>query len=480
MHSSKAQDQPKPYSIYTRKKKWFIVGLTSFAGLFSPLSSNIYFPAIPTLMKVFHKSTELINLTVTMYIVMQAIAPMFWGPISDHLGRRLIFISCLLILSLTCVGLALVPASDFWLLMLLRCIQAAGSASTIAIGAGVIGDISEPKERGGFYGVYALGPMIGPSIGPVIGGALTGSLGWRSIFWFTCISSSVCLLTMVLLLPETLRVIVGDGRIIPSATYRPIIPIIGRKRVSEADLAPIVRPRAGPPRNPLKLLMNADILLLLILNAIVCAIYYGFIASLSTLFTNAYPFLNSTTIGLCYLGIGGGMTIGSWASGRYLDWEYRRVSKTHSLEEKDSVDLYSFPFEQARLRMLPVLTVILMACCAGYGWSIQRQINIAAPLIMQILVGFVTISVMNSTQTLMIDLVPGQGSSITACNNLFRCGLTALLVSVIDLIIRSIGIGWTYVLFAGLAVLVLPMTWLLMRIGPKYRKQRVLRTLNIQ
>lgn len=148
------------------------------------------------------------------------------------------------------------------------------------------------------------------------------------------------------LLPETLRVIVGDGRIIPSATYRPIIPIIGRKRVSEADLAPIVRPRAGPPRNPLKLLMNADILLLLILNAIVCAIYYGFIASLSTLFTNAYPFLNSTTIGLCYLGIGGGMTIGSWASGRYLDWEYRRVSKTHSLEEKDSVDLYSFPFEQ--------------------------------------------------------------------------------------------------------------------------------------
>jgi hypothetical protein len=28
------------------------------------------------------------------------------------------------------------------------------------IGAGVIGDISEPKERGGFFGVYALGPMV--------------------------------------------------------------------------------------------------------------------------------------------------------------------------------------------------------------------------------------------------------------------------------------------------------------------------------
>jgi hypothetical protein len=36
MDSSNAQDekQPRPYSIYTRKEKWFIVGLISFAGLF--------------------------------------------------------------------------------------------------------------------------------------------------------------------------------------------------------------------------------------------------------------------------------------------------------------------------------------------------------------------------------------------------------------------------------------------------------------
>lgn len=37
----------------------------------SPLTANIYFPAIPTLARVFHKSTELINLTVTVYMVLQ-------------------------------------------------------------------------------------------------------------------------------------------------------------------------------------------------------------------------------------------------------------------------------------------------------------------------------------------------------------------------------------------------------------------------
>lgn len=59
---------------------------------------------------------------------------MIWGTLSDNVGRRPIYAACLLVLSLSCVGLALVPTSDYWLLMLLRCFQAAGSASTIALG----------------------------------------------------------------------------------------------------------------------------------------------------------------------------------------------------------------------------------------------------------------------------------------------------------------------------------------------------------
>lgn len=41
---------------------------------------------------------------------------------------------CLLILSVTCIGLAVIPTSAYWLLMVLRCIQAGGSASTVAVG----------------------------------------------------------------------------------------------------------------------------------------------------------------------------------------------------------------------------------------------------------------------------------------------------------------------------------------------------------
>ena len=62
------------------------------------------------------------------------IAPMIWGTISDYFGRRPITAACLFNLSLLSIGLAMAPTSAYWLLIVLRCLQAAGSASTTAIG----------------------------------------------------------------------------------------------------------------------------------------------------------------------------------------------------------------------------------------------------------------------------------------------------------------------------------------------------------
>jgi hypothetical protein len=81
-----------PYSIFTYSEKWMIVTIASTAGIMrlvlqfeffvssqihvscsSPLSTNIYFSAIPTIAQAFRKSTELINLTITVNMVVQGI-----------------------------------------------------------------------------------------------------------------------------------------------------------------------------------------------------------------------------------------------------------------------------------------------------------------------------------------------------------------------------------------------------------------------
>ncbi|KAJ7195657.1 MFS general substrate transporter [Mycena pura] len=472
-------DSAEPYSIYSPREKWLIVALIAFGGLFSPLSSNIYFPVIPALALVFNRSIELINLTVTMYIVFQGVAPMFWATLADSWGRRPMFICCLLLLSISCVGLALVPTNDYWLLLFLRCFQAAGSASTIALGAGVIGDISEPAERGGFFGLYNIGPMVGPAIGPVLGGVLADRLGWRSIFWFLCIASAACALVLILLLPETLRAMVGNGSIAPgppaAALSRPVLRLIGRTKVTSQS-AP--RPRK-PFQNPLRLLLNPDILILLGFNGLVCAVFYGVNASISTIFHETYPMLNQTQLGLCFLAIGGGMLIGSATSGKLLNWDYQRV-KASILAARPpgdtAVEGDSFPIEKARMRLMPILVAFYVAVCAGYGWCIERKVNIAGPLMLLIGVGFFSMTIMNATQTLILDLVPGQGSSVTACNNLVRCALSATMVAVIQLILSALGPGWTYVLLAGMCVVSSPLMYVVMHIGPACRARRRRRT----
>lgn len=228
--SSPAQAAEPPFSIFDRRQKWLIVGIVSTAAtceyrMIKPLNgvliiqvsgfaSNIYFPALPTIANDLNVSLELVNLTVTSYLIFQGIAPSLWGPVSDVKGRRVAYTCTFIVFVGACIGLA--ETRNYATLIVLRCLQSTGSASTIAIGSGVIGDITTRAERGGFMGIFQAGLLVPVAVGPVIGGALAGSLGWRSIFWVLMIYSAVFLAVLLILLPETLRSLVANGSLVPS------------------------------------------------------------------------------------------------------------------------------------------------------------------------------------------------------------------------------------------------------------------------
>lgn len=97
---------------------------------------------------------------------------------------------------------------------------------------------------------------------------------------------------------------------------------------------------------------------------------------------------------------------------------------------------------------------------------------------------------MNTSQTLIVDLLPHLGASATACvsnltvyfdtylltmcakNNLVRCSLSAAMTAVIDPIIRGVGIGWAYVILGAMLIAVFPTIFLVMYLGPRSRRKR--------
>ncbi|KAH7096388.1 MFS general substrate transporter [Auriculariales sp. MPI-PUGE-AT-0066] len=465
-------DEP-PYSVWSRWEKIALVLFGSAASTLSTMSGQIYFPVIQTIADAFHVSIQAINLTVTSYLILQGLSPMIFGPIADAKGRRLALIICLTILTGSCIGMAVMPEDAYWLLVLLRAVQSTGSASTISIGYGLITDIATPSERGMLIGLAGIAPMLGPSLGPIVAGVLADKFGWRGIFWFLAALSAAVDVAIILFMPETLRAIVGDGSIRPPWYLRPVLPAMtkyNRWSTEVGDAENIVVARGSTKYQWPTFLKEPDVVAALTSTAIIFALFQAVSASLSPMLLDAYPYLNQSTIGLCFLPVGVAGIIGAVVQGKVIDSEFRRAGGT-----KGGVLPPEFPIEYTRLRLVPIYLTGAVCTAIIFGWTTGHT-SLAAPLAFLFFYGWSTIAFMNVYQTLILDLLPGQGASVTAASNLFRCLLGAGVVAGVDALRRRLGSGWTFVLLGGLTVvLVLPILAFSRMCGPRFREKRRLR-----
>ena len=138
------------YSVFTEGQRKYIVFMVACGGFFSPLSANIYFPALNSLSKDLKVSSELINLSLTTYMIFQGLAPTVFGDLADMIGRRPVYILGFIVYIGANIGLAL--QKNYAALLVLRCLQSSGSSGTVALGNGVVADIASSGERGKFIG----------------------------------------------------------------------------------------------------------------------------------------------------------------------------------------------------------------------------------------------------------------------------------------------------------------------------------------
>ncbi|KAK3392696.1 MFS general substrate transporter [Podospora didyma] len=488
------QEKPlpeQPYHVFTTRKKWQLVYIVSLAGLFSPLSSNIYFPALSAIADAIHTKIALVSLTVTVYMAVQGIAPTFWGPLSDIRGRRITFIGTFSVYLMANVGLAF--SKDFASLMVFRAIQAAGSAATVSVGAGVIGDITTAKERGGFMGSFGGIRMLGQSIGPVIGGVVTEYFGFHAIFWFLFILASLTLVLVVLFLPETLRSIAGNGTVPLRGINRPVISRSLRKHWHEKanscdDTSEITSPASGLSLrsilSPLRFLLEKDVFAVLSFGAVVYTIWSMVTSSTTALFQQRFN-LTNLQVGLIFLPNGAACVSGSYITGKLLDRDYAIVEAEYRVSHRipssvalDRKKLADFPVMRARLRSSWYLVIAFVFSVGGYGFSITSPLlesnrGMALPLFLQSVIAFTATAVYTQNSALMVDLYPGASASATAVNNLIRCSLGAIGVGVVQFIIDMIGAGFAFLIFAAFTAVLSPLLWLVWVHGETWRGRRI-------
>ncbi|TAQ85666.1 hypothetical protein B7494_g6018 [Chlorociboria aeruginascens] len=453
-------------TIFTRRQKALIITIVSTAATFSGFASNIYFPAIPTIAVDLSVSAELVNLTVTSYMILQALSPTIWGAVADVHGRRSTYICTFVVFIGACIGLA--ETRHYYQLVILRCLQSAGSASTIALGAGVLGDITTREERGGYMGIFQAALLAPVAVGPILGGVFAETLGWKSIFWFLTIYSGAFLIVLILFLPETLRSLVGNGSTPARGLAKPIFSCLQTHKEFQRPVELSPPPTKKLSVNflgPITILFSLEAIIIIIFLSIYYTVWQMTITAMSTLFKRTYN-LNELQIGLTFIANGVGSIAGTLSTGKLMDMDYLRVKSSYAGPPEN------FPLERARLRLIWIWSGLQCSAAIIFGWTVNEHVHISVPIICTFVIGWAATSIQSVVTTFMVDVFPTKSASSTAALNLSRCLMGAGGTAAVLPLTSAIGVGWTFTLLAGVLVVSFGLVGLQMRYGGNWRQKR--------
>src|SRR5436309_2703065 len=173
--------------------------LPTFMG---SLDQTILATALPTIGRDFGDMHSLPWLITAYLLASTAIIPLY-GKIADIHGRRFTLRIALLIYMAGSLVCALAPSMTG--LIFGRAVHGLGGGGLSAMGMVVLGDLVAPKERGRYYGYFAITYTTAGGAGPLLGGLIADHLHWSVIFWMNSPMGLAALALTTAMLPRPPR-----------------------------------------------------------------------------------------------------------------------------------------------------------------------------------------------------------------------------------------------------------------------------------
>ncbi len=147
---------------------------------FGALSIDLYLPALPAIASDFGTSAAAAQRTLVGFFIGIALGQLFYGPISDRIGRRtpLLFgVGVYILASLAC---AFAPTID--LLIAGRFAQGLGCCAGMVVARSVVRDRFDHQDSARIFSLLTLVLGAAPMIAPTLGGWLVLHMSWRWLF----------------------------------------------------------------------------------------------------------------------------------------------------------------------------------------------------------------------------------------------------------------------------------------------------------
>jgi DHA2 family multidrug resistance protein len=179
----------------------FIVISIMLATIMQALDTTIANVALPHMQGSLNATQDQISWVLTSYIVAAAIMTPPTGFLTSRLGRKKMFISC--VVGFTIVSILCGAATTLPEMVIFRLMQGMFGAGLVPLSQAVLLDIYPKHQHGPAMAMWGVGVMLGPIMGPVVGGWLTEYYNWRWVFYINVPVGIIAMLGMMAFLPDT-------------------------------------------------------------------------------------------------------------------------------------------------------------------------------------------------------------------------------------------------------------------------------------
>src|SRR5713101_6988577 len=160
---------------------WIIALTVTLATFMEVLDTSIANVALPHIAGSLSAGQDESTWVLTSYLVSNAIILPLCGWLSNLMGRKRFYMSCVALFTISSFLCGFAPSLG--LLIFFRVLQGVGGGGLQPSEQAILADTFEPAKRGMAFAVYGMAVVLAPAIGPTLGGWITDNFTWRWIFF---------------------------------------------------------------------------------------------------------------------------------------------------------------------------------------------------------------------------------------------------------------------------------------------------------